>query len=108
MIYRIESTIFENYPDFYRGVVVALDRDNSAPFDAALDQLFRQWIQEVELDESIKEAHPRIKAWSEIYKTFPLKEAGKIRPSVASLVGRVKMGEGTIFHSFLHSYVYPT
>lgn len=94
MIYFVEPKIFEDFPTFYRGVVIASGVDNTDVGNAELEALFRQRIKEVEADPAIFEGHPRIKAWAEIYSHFPLKDARKILPSVASLVRRIKKGRG--------------
>jgi len=94
MIYRVDPKIFEQYPNFFRGVVVASTVDNTASNHSELDQLLRQRIREIELDESISVHHERIEAWSDIYASFPLKDKRKIQPSVGALVQRIKKGKG--------------
>src|SRR5882724_1179137 len=94
MIYRIDPKIFEQFPYFYRGVIIASNVDNTSPNHSPLAELLRDRIREVEADASISIDHPKIRAWSEIYKTFPLRDAAKIRPSIASLVRRIKTGKG--------------
>jgi DNA/RNA-binding domain of Phe-tRNA-synthetase-like protein len=98
MIYRIDPDILEAFPDFNRGVVVADGIDNSAP-SAELELLFKRRIEEVRDDETISIDHPRISAWYDIYRTFPLKDARKIQPSIAVLVRRIKGGKELPFIS---------
>lgn len=90
MNYRVESSIFESFPDFCRGVVVASKVDNAATTNPELEGRFREVIRGIEADPSISEDHVRIMAWSEIYRKFPVPDARKIRPSVGSLVRRIK------------------
>jgi DNA/RNA-binding domain of Phe-tRNA-synthetase-like protein len=94
MIYRVAPSLLEKFPHFYRGVVVASNIDNTETVHTSLEDLLRQRIQEIEIDGSISIEHPRIKAWHDIYKTFPLKDASKIRPSIAALVRRIRNGKG--------------
>jgi DNA/RNA-binding domain of Phe-tRNA-synthetase-like protein len=90
MIYRIEPRIFEQYPAFFRGVVVASNVDNTAAANAELDQLLRRRTQEIEVDAEISVDHLRIEAWSDVYRTFEFKEARKLHPSIWQLVSRIK------------------
>jgi len=90
MIYRIEPRIFEQYPAFFRGVVVAASVDNTATANAELDQLLRQRAQEIEVDPEISVDHLRIKGWSDVYRTFEFEEARKLHPSIWQLVSRIK------------------
>lgn len=100
MIYRVEKQIFEDFPAFYRGVIVASYIDNTTTTNhSQLEMLFRQRIEKIRSDPSISEDHPRIKVWSEIYRKFPLKDAHKILPSVASLVRRINKGKEIPFIS---------
>src|ERR1041384_3670261 len=92
MNYRVESSIFESFPSFCRAVIVASDLDNSADTKPHLEQLFRQRIGEIRTTSTISEDHPRLRAWSNVYRTFPIADARKIRPSVASLVRRIHKG----------------
>ena len=98
MIYRIDPEILEAFPHFYRGVVVADGIDNSTP-SGGLELLFRRRIEEVREDETISIDHPRIRAWYDIYRSFPLKDARKIHPSIAVLVRRIKGGKELPFIS---------
>ena len=94
VIYRVEPRVFELVPHFCRGVVVARSVDNTATEDAALERLFRERVESVESDSEVDQNHPRIKAWGEVYKTFPItKDKGRIEPSVAALVRRIKSGK---------------
>ncbi|MGH9968804.1 MAG: B3/B4 domain-containing protein [Pyrinomonadaceae bacterium] len=90
MIYRIEPKIFAQYPAFVRGVVVASHVNNTSAANVELDQLLRQRTKEIEVDPAVSVDHFRIKAWSDVYRTFEFKEARKLHPSIWQLVGRIK------------------
>jgi DNA/RNA-binding domain of Phe-tRNA-synthetase-like protein len=92
MNYSVDSNIFESFPDYCRAVIVASNVNNSAVMDPHLEKLFRQAIREVHANAAISEDHPRINAWLDVYRTFPIADARKIRPSIASLVRRIKKG----------------
>jgi len=70
--------------------VVASNVDNTASANAELDQLLRQRTQEIEIDPKISVDHSRIRAWSDVYRTFEFKEARKLHPSIWQLVSRIK------------------
>jgi DNA/RNA-binding domain of Phe-tRNA-synthetase-like protein len=99
MIYQIETEIFSSYPFFCRGVVVVSKADNSKTSAPELEALFNSRIETVKNNEEISTEHPRINAWSEIYSHFLIKDARRIRPSVASLVKRIKQGSNIPFIS---------
>jgi DNA/RNA-binding domain of Phe-tRNA-synthetase-like protein len=99
MIYQIETEIFRYYPSFCRGVIIVSEADNTPTSIPLLEELFRARLKAVENNEEISLEHPRINAWREIYKTFPLKDARRIQPSIASLVKRIKQGSNIPFIS---------
>lgn len=99
MIYQIENSIFSSYPFFCRGVVFVSGADNSKPTVLELEEMFHRQIQDVRKSEGISITHERINAWSDIYADFPVKDARRIRPSVASLVKRIKQGSSIPFIS---------
>ncbi len=99
MVYRVAPKIFKEFPHFCRGVVVASDVDNGASDDAILEELFTGRIKEIAADDCICVEHPRIKAWREIYNTFPGKDARKSQPSIEALHGRIKKGAQIAFVS---------
>ncbi|MBI1742884.1 hypothetical protein HYR54_07430 [Candidatus Acetothermia bacterium] len=99
MIYRITPRIFEQFPDFCRGVVVASNIDNSSPANSTLQQLLDQRIGEIATDASISDEHPKIQAWYAVYKTFSIARTKKIKPSIAALVQWIKSGRRIPFIS---------
>lgn len=92
MLYRIEAEIFDRFPHFYRGVVVARGIDNSRD-DAYPTQLLRE--QEERIRTTFGEpssGHPRLAAWQEAYRSFGADPA-KHTPSIVFLVQRVCQGK---------------
>jgi tryptophanyl-tRNA synthetase len=92
MLYRVDSRLFDQHPQFFRGVVVATGVDNTAAQNTSLERRLRDRVKEIELDESVTLDIQRIQAWRDIYATFPLKDARRIQPSIAALVRRIKGG----------------
>jgi lysyl-tRNA synthetase class 2 len=90
MIYRVEPAIFERFPGFYRGVVVAraIDNSRSDPLGA---QLLRE--EEERLRGAIESAtaHPRLAAWMEAYRQLGV-DPRKHTPSIVFLVQRILQG----------------
>lgn len=99
MIYQIDPKLFDLYPYFCRGVIIAYDADNSKSQIPNLEKEFRDQINIVQNSEEISLEHQRIVEWAEIYKTFPIKGANRIRPSIASLVKRIRNGNTIPFIS---------
>jgi DNA/RNA-binding domain of Phe-tRNA-synthetase-like protein len=99
MIYRVDPRIFQQYPDFYRGVAVACNVDNTASANVELEHLLSQRIQAIESDPAVSVEHLRIRGWSEVYRTFAFKEAGKLHPSIWHLVHRIRKKKGINFIS---------
>jgi DNA/RNA-binding domain of Phe-tRNA-synthetase-like protein len=90
MIYRVEESLFQQFPDFCRAVVVASKVDNRTPSCEPLYQLLLDRALEIEHDESITPDHPRIRAWTEAYRKLMPKD--KHRPSIDALVRRIRKG----------------
>jgi DNA/RNA-binding domain of Phe-tRNA-synthetase-like protein len=89
LTYSISPEIFEKYPGYARGVVLAFDVHNG-PSPARLIELLRQAEASVRLQvdiETIAE-HPRIKPWREAYKAFGAKPS-EFRSSVEAMARRV-------------------
>jgi DNA/RNA-binding domain of Phe-tRNA-synthetase-like protein len=91
--YSVDETLFTRVPDFCRGVVVGRNCDNTG--DAPeLDKLLRARIVEVEADPGLGPEDPRIQAWTSIYRNYPAPRGERIRPSIWSLIRRIKRGDG--------------
>jgi DNA/RNA-binding domain of Phe-tRNA-synthetase-like protein len=88
LIYSISPDIFDKYPGYARGVVLAFDVHNS-PSNATLIQMLRDaedCVRQQANIETIAE-HPRIKAWREAYKAFGAKPS-EFRSSVEAMARR--------------------
>src|ERR1041384_784780 len=92
MRYRVDPQIFKEFPQFFRGVVVATNVDNTATENPSLLTTLRNRITEIQKDDSVTIDIPRVQAWRDIYSNFPLKDARKIQPSIATLIRRIKGG----------------
>lgn len=90
MLYQVEPEIFERYPQFYRGVVVARGIDNSRSHPAPT-QLLRDEEQRLRAAPNGNGPHPRLAAWHEAYRGFGA-DPGKHAPSIVFLVERVRQG----------------
>jgi DNA/RNA-binding domain of Phe-tRNA-synthetase-like protein len=91
--YTVSPDLFQRFPGYARGVVVAHDVTNHA----APDDLIRM-LRDAEASvrgrlslEQLAE-HPRIKSWREAYRTFGAKPS-EFRASVEALVRRVLRNE---------------
>jgi DNA/RNA-binding domain of Phe-tRNA-synthetase-like protein len=88
--YSISEEIFERYPGYYRGVVLAFDVQNSESSPAELIGMLREAEETVRSRLTIEgiAEHPRIKAWREAYKAFGAKPS-EFRSSVEAMARRV-------------------
>jgi DNA/RNA-binding domain of Phe-tRNA-synthetase-like protein len=93
LIYSISKDIFEKFPGYCRGVVLAFDVQNG-PSPEKLIQMLREAEASVRKQttiESIAE-HPRIKSWREAYKAFGAKPS-EYRSSVEGMARRALRGD---------------
>jgi DNA/RNA-binding domain of Phe-tRNA-synthetase-like protein len=91
--YSISPEVFERFPGYVRGVVVAHDVTNGASPDE-LVQMLREAEESVRgrvVLEQITE-EPRIKAWREAYRAFGAKPA-EFRSSVEAMARRALRGD---------------
>jgi DNA/RNA-binding domain of Phe-tRNA-synthetase-like protein len=92
MIYRVEPEIFERFPQFYRGVVVARAIDNSRD-NPEPARLLREQEKRIRAEEAGDlSTHPRLAAWMETYRNFGV-HSGKNTPAVVFLVQRIRDGK---------------
>jgi len=82
----IQDQIFENYPDFYRGLIIVRNINNQTPHDA-IYQLMKKQIEERQTLDLAEEA--RLISWNNAHKKFGSKP-GKYLPSIKSLLKRVQ------------------
>ena len=91
--YAIAPEIFERFPGYVRGVVVARAVGNGpapAPLVATLRDAEASVRNRLRLEDLAE--HPRIKSWRDAYRTFGAKPS-EFRSSIEALVRRVLRGE---------------
>lgn len=91
--YTISPQIFERYPGYVRGVVLAHDVRNS-PTPPALVSELRAAEEALRAQLTLEQVaeHPRLKAWREAFRAFGAKPT-EFRPSIEALARRVLRGE---------------
>ncbi len=93
LYYVISKEIFEKYPGYARGVVLAFDVNNNNSPDklAALLREAEASVRRQAVLETIAE-HPRIKPWREAYKAFGAKPS-EFRSSIEAMARRALRGD---------------
>lgn len=93
LVYSIGPEIFEKFPAYCRGVVLAFDVRNG-PSPQPLVNLLREAEASLpkHADIATIAEHPRIKPWREAYKAFGAKPS-EFRSSVESMARRVLRGD---------------
>lgn len=89
----IEESIFTQFPDFKRGIIIVNDIDNKPNNDAIkslLDNEIKNKINSNNLD------HEFVKAWSDTHTKFG-SNPNKFPPSIKSLLKRIQSGNGLPF-----------
>jgi len=94
----IDQEVFEQFPDFKRGLVVVTDIQN-APQNEAIQLLLNNAIEMNVGKNSV--AHEFVKAWDEVHARFG-SNPNKYPPSIKSLLKRIDKG-GTV--PFINSVV---
>ena len=91
--YSVSPEIFERFPGYVRGVVIAHDVDNG-PSPAELVQMLREAEESmrtrIDLEKIAEE--PRIRSWREAYRAFGAKPA-EFRSSVEAMARRALRGD---------------
>jgi DNA/RNA-binding domain of Phe-tRNA-synthetase-like protein len=92
MQFRIEEDIFQMFPEFCRGIVIAAGIDNSRPCPD-LEKLLKEQEEKTRQDAGIDlSTHPRLLAWKEAYRRFG-SNPNKFTPSIVFLAKQVKSGK---------------
>ena len=91
MKYLIQDEVFAIAPCFCRAVIVARNIDNGGDSQPLADELASA-VREIVSDPTMTQDHPRIAAWQAVYKSFPTPKKERIRPSIGSLVSRIRSG----------------
>jgi DNA/RNA-binding domain of Phe-tRNA-synthetase-like protein len=91
--YGVSAEIFQRYPSYRRGVVIAHGLDNGPATPELLTQL-RASEQQIRsaLDPSAIADHPRISTWRDAFRSFGAKPSD-FRPSVEALARRAARGD---------------
>jgi DNA/RNA-binding domain of Phe-tRNA-synthetase-like protein len=92
--YTVAQEIFEMYPGYLRGVVVAKGARNGQEERAEIVQLLRAAEEEVRAMDNLEpvSSHPRIAAWRDAYRRFGTKPA-KYHSSIEAMARRVRRGD---------------
>jgi len=92
MRFLIEAGVFELFPQYCRGLVVAAGFDNSR-YCPEIERMLREQEAKVRLNSEIDPAtHPRLQAWKQAYLQFGA-NPNKFTPSIVFLVKQVKAGK---------------
>lgn len=92
--YTIASEIFQSYPGYVRGVVLAEGLDNP-PSSERLIGLLRSAEAAVrqDINPELILGHPRIASWREAFRSFGARP-GDFRPSVEAMTRRILKNQG--------------
>lgn len=90
MLYEIENRVFEMFPAFRRGVVIAADINNALG-DPAIDQLLSAAIANVTINASEKERE-RIAVWNDAYRRLGI-DPLQVTPSISFLLNQIRRGK---------------
>ncbi len=94
MLYSIDPTLFQKYPNYVRGVIIAKRLINiESPIDEVVRMLngAQKAIRERADLEQVS-AHPNIAAWREAYRSFGAKPS-EYPSSIEAMVKRVRRGD---------------
>lgn len=92
MRFEIEAEVFELFPQFCRGLVVATGINNMGQ-SLEIEAMSHEYEQRVRQDPTIEVAtHPRILAWKDAYLKFGA-NPNKFTPSILFLAKQVKAGK---------------
>jgi DNA/RNA-binding domain of Phe-tRNA-synthetase-like protein len=91
--YRIASEIFDRFPGYVRGVVIAHDVDNDdSPLDLVALLREAEGLLRVRVDPAKITEEPRINSWREAYRSFGAKPS-EFRSSIEAMARRVLRGD---------------
>ncbi len=92
MRFSVEAEVFELFPEFCRGIVIATGVDNSRACPE-IESLLRAQEEKIRQDAGIDLAtHPRLLAWKEAYLKLGA-NPNKFTPSIVFLAKQVKAGK---------------
>lgn len=90
MLYKVETEVFDMFPAFRRGVVVATAIDNSE-VNPEVARLLSDAVATVPTVQSSSECK-RIEVWEEAYRRFGV-DPKKITPSISFLLKQIRRGK---------------
>lgn len=90
MLYRVENRVFEMFPAFRRGVVIATNIHNSSTVPA-VDRLLSDAIANVTINASQVERE-RVAVWNDAYRRLGL-DPLKVTPSFSFLLHQIRRGK---------------
>jgi len=91
MKYCITPEVFRMFPDFHRGVVVAVNAKNG-PSDPEILSSLRELEEKIKNDHLDLASDPRLKIWEDAYVKFG-SNPKRYTPSIIFLVSRIKEGK---------------
>ena len=92
MRFCVEESVFQMFPGFCRGVVMASGIDNSRPCPE-LEGLLKEQEEKLRQDPQVDLAtHPRLLVWKDAYRQFG-SNPNKFTPSIVFLAKQVKAGK---------------
>jgi len=92
MRFHVEANVFQMFPQYCRGLVVATGIDNSR-WCPDLEKLLREEEEKVRSNPDVDAAtHPRLLAWKQAYLKFGA-NPNKFTPSIVFLAKQVKAGK---------------
>lgn len=92
MKYRIEESVFQMFPDFCRGIVLASGIDNGKQCPELGKLLMEQAEKLRENPDVDLKIHPRLLVWKEAYRRFG-SNPNKFTPSIVFLTKQAKAGK---------------
>ncbi len=92
MIYEVENKIFEIFPTFTRGVLIATDVNNHR-FEPDLHRLLSCAVADANRSLSVSEQE-RLSIWDEVYRRFG-SDPDKFTPSIRFLYEQIRRGKAS-------------
>ena len=90
-IYRVDERVFDLFPHFHRGVVIATAVNNNDDGSADLRQQLVEAAQKV-AGSATQEETPRIEVWNDAYSRFGV-DPKKYTPSIRFLYEQIRRGK---------------
>ncbi len=89
---KIDQSVFNMFPNYLRGVVLALDINNSGINDELSNDLKKnEYFIRTSQDFSDYKNHPNIRVWRDAFQSFSF-NPNKFPPAISNLVKRIQNG----------------